>query len=280
MAGLLQVVGTPIGNLADLSPRGEEALRRADVIACEDTRRTRKLLSARGIAAGELVALHAHNERAQSERLLGRLQAGERIALVSDAGMPSISDPGQVLVRAAVDAGIRVEVVPGPSAVIAALVMSGLATDRFVFEGFLPRKGRGRTDRLRQIASEERTVVLFESPHRVGDTLGDLAAVCGESRDVAVARELTKLHEEVWRGSLGDASAVFSAQSPKGEVVVVLAGAEPVAAADDDTVVAALDDLLAAGVDRKTAIATVADDLGVAKRHVYALAVGRRSGSG
>lgn len=273
MAGLLQVVGTPIGNLGDLSPRAVEALAGADVVACEDTRRTRKLLSAKGISAGELIALHAHNERQQSQRLVGRLVAGERVALVSDAGMPSVSDPGQALVSAAIAAGVRVEVVPGPSAVIAALVLSGLPTERFAFDGFLARKGRQRREQLARVAAEARTTVLFESPHRLAALLGDLAATCGVDRRVAVARELTKLHEEMWRGSLSEAAAHFDGDPPKGEVVVVVDGAPATAPPDEDAVEAALADLLAAGVDRKSAIAAVAADLGVAKRNVYAIAV-------
>lgn len=273
MAGLLQVVGTPIGNLGDLSPRAGEALAAADVIACEDTRRTRKLLAAKGIPGRDLVALHAHNERAQTEKLVARLGAGARVALVSDAGMPGVSDPGQMLVAAAVEAGTRVEVVPGPSAVLAALVASGLATDRFAFEGFLPRKGGDRRNRLAQVAAEERTVVLFESPHRLADTLADLADACGDQRPVAVARELTKLHEEVWRGALGAGAAHFAGEAPKGEIVIVVGGAEQVGRPDDATVEAALRDLLEGGADRKAAVAAVASDLGVPKRQVYALAV-------
>ena len=279
MTGLLQIVGTPIGNLGDLSPRAVDALGAADVIVCEDTRRTRKLLSARGIAARELLALHTHNERAQSDRVLARLQAGERVALVSDAGMPSVSDPGQLLVAAAADAGVRLEVIPGPSAVTAAVVVSGLPTDRFVFEGFLPRKGRARGERLAALAAEQRTAVLFESPHRLGATLEDLATATDGGRQVAVARELTKLHEEVWRGTLEDAVRQFGGEAPKGEVVIVLGGAPAAASADEATVEAALRDLLAAGSDRKTAIASVAADLGVPKRQVYGIAV-RLSGDG
>lgn len=280
MAGLLQVVGTPIGNLGDLSPRAAEALAGADVVACEDTRRTRKLLSAKAIPVRELVSLHAHNERERASALVSRLVAGERVALVSDAGMPSVSDPGQALVTAAVEAGVAVEVVPGPSAVLAALVLSGLATDRFAFDGFLARKGRARRGQLASVAAEARTVVLFESPHRLAALLADLRDACGASRRVAVARELTKLHEEVWRGTVEEAAQHFAGDPPKGEVVVVVEGAPAAEPPTGDAVEAALVDLLGDGVDRKTAIATVAADLGVAKRDVYAIAVRLASGDG
>lgn len=207
-AGKLVVVGTPIGNLGDLAPRAVEVLRTADVVAAEDTRRARALLSAAGVPArGRLVSVHAHNEGERAARLVDRALDGAVVAVVSDAGMPGISDPGAALVRAAAAAGVPVEVVPGPSAVLAALAVSGLPSDRFAFEGFLPRRGRSRDRRLAGIAASDRTVVVFESPRRVPGTLADLARVCGPGRPVVVARELTKLHEEVWRGSAREAAA-------------------------------------------------------------------------
>ena len=203
------LVGTPIGNLGDLSPRAVEALATADVIAAEDTRRTRPLLTAAGIpAGGRLVSFHGPNEVELAARLVERIvERKERLVCVTDAGMPGISDPGERLVVAALAAGVAVEVVPGPSAALSALVLSGLPTGRFVFEGFLPRKGRQRAARLEALRGEDRTVVLFEAPHRLLGTLADLAGAFGGDRPVAVARELTKVFETVWRGTLGEAVA-------------------------------------------------------------------------
>ena len=201
----LVLVGTPIGNLGDLSPRAVDELAAADAICCEDTRRTGRLLQHAGVERRPLVVVNDHTEVSAIAGVLERLSRGERVAVVTDAGMPGISDPGERLVRAAVAAGHIVEVVPGPSAAVTALVASGLATGRYAFEGFLPRKGSGRSGRLAEIAVERRTTVLYEAPHRVARTLADLAGACGPDRRVAIARELTKLHEEVWRGSLGDA---------------------------------------------------------------------------
>jgi len=270
----LTLVATPIGNLGDLAPRAVEALRAADVIACEDTRHSRKLLSHAGIPAGNrLLAVHDQNEAASVKRVLGLLDAGRHVAVVTDAGTPGISDPGERLVRAAAAAGHTVDTVPGPSAAITALVISGLPTGRFVFEGFLPRKGHDRTARLADIAAEQRTTVIYESPHRVADTVDDLADVCGPLRRVALARELTKLHEDVWRGSLVDAAAHLTEQPPRGEFVIVLDGAPPPAAAQDEDIEAALRQRLANGTDKKTAIASVAAELGVAKRRVYQIGI-------
>jgi 16S rRNA (cytidine1402-2'-O)-methyltransferase len=191
---------------------------------------------------------------------------------VTDAGMPGISDPGERLVRAAADAGFVVEVIPGPSAVVSALVASGLPTGRFVFEGFLPRKGSGRGERLTELASERRTVVLYEAPHRLAATLADLERSFGPGRRVAVARELTKLHEQVWRGTVADAVAWAAESTPKGEIVLVVDGADEAPPAGDDAVEAALRALLDAGRSKRDAVAEVASTLGVPKRHVYALA--------
>lgn len=269
-AGTLVLVATPIGNLGDLSPRSSRALADADVIACEDTRRTRQLLSHEGIAAGgRLVTVNDHTEAAQVHALLARLDAGERVALVTDAGMPAVSDPGERLVAAAAAAGHRVEVVPGPSAALAALVVSGLPTGRFCFEGFLPRKGRARAERLAELAVERRTTVVFEAPHRVRQTIADLGEVVDPLRRVVIARELTKAFEEVWRGTLADAGIHLAATEPRGEYVVVLDGAgeaPPATAGDvDDALRVRLD----AGIDKKAAIAEVAAELAVPKRQVY-----------
>jgi 16S rRNA (cytidine1402-2'-O)-methyltransferase len=273
MSGALVLVGTPIGNLGDLSPRAVEELARADAVACEDTRRTGRLLAHAGVRAPVLLVVNDHTEAAAVADVLDRLQRGERVAVVSDAGMPGISDPGERLVAAASAAGHRVEVVPGPSAVLAGLVASGLPTGRFVFEGFLPRKGSGRTERLAAVASERRTVVLFEAPHRLARTLADLLEVCGATRRVVLARELTKLHEELWRGSLGSAVERCARVEPRGEYVVVLDGAPEPAPADDDAIRAALAEARGAGVTTRDAVSKVAAALGVPRRRVYDLAV-------
>jgi 16S rRNA (cytidine1402-2'-O)-methyltransferase len=272
--GVLVLVATPIGNLGDLSPRAVRALADADVIACEDTRRTRHLLTHEGIpAGGRLVTVNDHTEAAQVQSLLGRLDAGERVALVTDAGMPAVSDPGERLVAAAAAAGHRVEVVPGPSAALAALVVSGLPTGRFCFEGFLPRKGRARAQRLAEVAAEGRTTVMFEAPHRVRQTVADLGEVIDPQRRLVIARELTKAFEEVWRGTLATAGAHLAATDPRGEYVLVLDGAAPAPAADAGDVDHALQLRLDAGVDKKAAIAEVAAELGVPKRQVYEAAL-------
>lgn len=274
--GRLVLVGTPIGNLGDLSPRAVEMLAAADVIACEDTRRVRQLLSHSGVAAGRrLVAVNDHNEAAQVRWVLERLDAGDTVAVVSDAGMPGISDPGERLVGAAAAAGHDVRVVPGPSAAVAALVVSGLAAGRFCFEGFLPRKSKARAERLEVVAAERRTTVIFEAPHRVRATVSDIAAACGPTRRVAVARELTKLFEEVWRGTLEAACAHLAETEPRGEYVLVVDGA-PVtghAPADEATVESALRARIEGGLDKKAAIAAVASELDVPKRQVYDVAI-------
>jgi 16S rRNA (cytidine1402-2'-O)-methyltransferase len=279
--GVLVLVGTPIGNLGDLSPRAADALAAADAICCEDTRRTGRLLQHAGVQRkGALVVVNEHTEAREVDGVLARLARGERVAVVSDAGMPGISDPGERLVRAAVDAGHVVEVVPGPSAALAALVASGLPTGRFLFEGFLPRKGSGRTERLAAVAAEPRTVVVYEAPHRLARTLADLASVCGDDRPVAVARELTKLHEDVWRGTLGEAAAWVAERPPRGEIVLVLNGAPAPPPPGDDALVDALSAALAAGSSARDAARAVAARLGVPRRHAYDLAVtlARRSG--
>lgn len=275
--GALVLVATPIGNLGDLSPRAVAALRDADVIAAEDTRRTRALCTAAGVpAGGRLRALHAHNERREAGRVVDDVRAGRRVVYVTDAGMPGISDPGERLVRACLDAGLAVEVVPGPSAALHALVVSGLPTGRFAVEGFLPRKGPERAARLAVVAREERTVVLFEAPNRVAATLGDLAAACGPDRRVAVARELTKLHEEVWRGPVAEAAARAAATTPIGEHVLVVAPAPAGAAVSDAEVEAAVRVELASGASVRDAASAVSESLGVARRRAYDAAIRAR----
>lgn len=269
--GILRVVATPIGNLDDLSPRAARVLAEADVIACEDTRVTRKLLS-RAPSRARLVAYHAANERAATEDLVRRIEAGDRVALVTDAGTPGLSDPGRRLVSACLDAGLRVEVVPGPSAAIAALVVSGLPTARFVFEGFLPRTTGARRRRLERLAKEERTLVFFEAPHRLAASLEDMLEVLGD-RPAAMARELTKVHEEVARSTIGDLLP-RAREGVRGEVTLVVAGAPDFdSSAGDDEIVEALRSRIAGGDSKRDAIAAVAKELGVPKKRVYQAAV-------
>jgi len=278
------LVATPIGNLGDLSPRATQVLASADVVCCEDTRRTRQLLAAAGIPTPRLVALHRHSEAARTGQVVAWLQTGQTVALATDAGTPGISDPGARLVAAALAAGIRVTAVPGPNAAVTALVLSGLPTDRFCFEGFLPRQGPERRRRLALIAADERTTVLHEAANRLAGTLADLAAACGGQRPVVVARELTKLHEELWRGSAADAAATFAQRPVRGEVVVVVHGAPPPGPPGDEDVTAALAAHLDAGRSRRDAAAAVAGALGVSRHRAYELALhvehhGRRSSS-
>jgi 16S rRNA (cytidine1402-2'-O)-methyltransferase len=265
----LVVVATPIGNLGDLSPRAAETLRSVDLVLAEDTRRTGRLLQHVGSDVPQR-SLHEHNERERISEVLARIDAGERLALVSDAGTPAVSDPGYRLLAACAEAGVRIEVIPGPSAAVTALVASGLPTDRVAFEGFLPRKGGARRDRLAELATEPRTIVLFVSPHRVADDLGDLASALGEHRPAALTRELTKLHEEVRRAPLGELRNGV-ADGVRGEVTVVIAGAPIETAGDlsDDDLVERVRDLVATGVAKKVAIAEVASAAGVQKRRVY-----------
>jgi 16S rRNA (cytidine1402-2'-O)-methyltransferase len=273
----LVLVATPIGNLGDLSPRAVEALVEADVIACEDMRHSRRLLDHAGVNAHRLITVHDHNEADQVRTILSLLERGKRVALITDAGTPGISDPGQRVVASVAGAGFRVEVVPGPSAVIAALVISGLPTHRFTFEGFLPRKGAERSRRLATIAEASCTTVLYEAPHRLARTLSDLMETCGPLRSVVLVRELTKLYEEVWRGPLSRAVDHVAEIAPRGEYVVVLNAAPPRAPVDDMDIIDALNVRLEAGESRKSAAAEVANSLGVAKRRVYDLATRLRS---
>jgi 16S rRNA (cytidine1402-2'-O)-methyltransferase len=269
-AGRLVLCGTPIGNLDDMSPRAVAALRDADVIACEDTRRTRKLLTHFGIPARELVVLNDQTERRKAPEVVAEIGRGRTVVLVSDAGMPGLSDPGYRLVRACLDAGLEVGVVPGPTAVVTALAVSGLAPGRFVFEGFLPRKAGDRRRRIESIAADTRTIVLFESPHRIEATLEDLRAVLGDRR-VSLARELTKLYEEVLRGTLTEVEAALKEKPPRGEITLVVEGAvhdhkvEPPPA----ELAARARALMDAGVERKEAMARVAEEAGVPRRKVF-----------
>ena len=275
-AGRLVLVATPIGNLGDLSPRARETLDGADVICCEDTRRTRQLLTYAGITGKELLSVHGHNEQPRIAEVVAHLKAGRTVALVSDAGMPALSDPGARTVAAAAGAGAEVTVVPGPNAALAALVVSGLPTDRFCFEGFLPRRGPERRRRIAALAEERRTALVHETAPRLAATLADLAAECGLARQVVVARELTKLHEELWRGRLGDAVEEFAAREVRGEIVLVLEGAAAPAEASDEDVLAAVRHHLDAGATLRDAASGAAADLGVHRRRAYELALATR----
>ena len=264
--GRLIVCATPIGNLGDVSERLHDVLATADVVFAEDTRRVAKLLSHLVISV-RVVSLFVGNERARSDEVVEAVKSGDKVVLVSDAGMPTVSDPGAAAIRAVREAGFPVTVVPGPSAVTTALALSGFGGDRFVFEGFLPRRGREREERLSSIGREERTVVLFASPNRLAADIADLARWCGGSREVAVARELTKLHEESWVGSL--ASAVERWAEPvKGEVTLVLAPAapEPLSAAK---AVERARALVTGGTSVREAARTAADETGVSRREIY-----------
>lgn len=268
--GTLWLVSTPIGNLGDLTPRAIDVLSKVDLICCEDTRRTGKLLHHAGLANRRMAVSNDHTEMHLVDQVLATLGDGHDVAVVTDAGTPGISDPGERLVRAAVEAGYRVSAVPGPSADVVALVLSGLSTARYVFEGFLPRRGHERAERLAEIAAERRTIVLYEAPHRVAGTIADLSAACGPDRLAAVARELTKVFEEVIRGPLGE----IDVGEPRGEYVVVIEGRPtPDSRPSDDDVRSALADEFASGASTRDGVAAVTRQLGVAKRTVYALAL-------
>lgn len=274
--GQLVLVATPIGNLGDVSPRAIEALARAELICCEDTRRTGKLLQHVGVTGKRLAVCNEHTERERVGEVLAVLGAGSSVAVVTDAGTPGISDPGEWLAHAAIEAGFDVSTVPGPTALVSALVSSGLPTARFVFEGFLPRTGSARWQRVAEVAAERRTVVLYEAPHRIERTLADLVDACGPDRPVAVARELTKRFETIERGTLG----TVDIGSPRGEYVIVLGGAGPVARPDGVQVDAVLDELLAGGRSTKDAASEAAARLGISRREAYASAIGRRRRDG
>ncbi|MFC9650053.1 MULTISPECIES: 16S rRNA (cytidine(1402)-2'-O)-methyltransferase [unclassified Streptomyces] len=271
MIGTLVLAGTPIGDVTDAPPRLSTELETADVIAAEDTRRLRRLTQALGVQTrGRVVSYFEGNESARTPELVEALTGGARVLLVTDAGMPSVSDPGYRLVAAAVERDIRVTAVPGPSAVLTALALSGLPVDRFCFEGFLPRKAGERLGRLREAAAERRTLVYFEAPHRLDDTLAAMAEVFGADRRAAVCRELTKTYEEVRRGGLGELAA-WAAEGVRGEITVVVEGApEPVPGElDPEELVRRVRVREEAGERRKEAIAAVAAEAGLPKREVF-----------
>lgn len=274
--GVLVLAATPIGRVGDAPPRLAEELATADVVAAEDTRRLKRLTTDLGVSVtGRVVSYFEGNESARTPALLEALLAGDRVLLVTDAGMPSVSDPGYRLVAAAVEHDVLVTAVPGPSAVLTALAVSGLPVDRFCFEGFLPRKAGERSRRLASLASEPRTMVFFEAPHRTEAALAAMAEALGGDRPAAVCRELTKTHEEVRRGPLSDLVG-WAAEGIRGEVTIVVAGAAPVAevASDPASLLAAVAELEADGVRRKEAIVEIARRAGVPKRDVYNLVHG------
>lgn len=274
----LFVVATPIGNLADITVRAAQVLREVDVVACEDTRHSGRLLKHLGASPRRLVVANEHTEAAAAADIVRELGGGASVALISDAGTPAISDPGQRIVAAVIDAGFEVSAVPGPSAGVAALVVSGLSTARWVMEGFLPRSGRARVEALAAIATDQRTTIVYESPKRLPATLDDLVSACGPDRQAAVVRELTKLHEEVTRGSLAELAERYST-APRGEVVVVIGGA-PSTEVDDDSVATALDERLAAGATVRDAVDAVVAQLGAPRNRVYELAIEIRDARG
>lgn len=269
----LILVATPIGNMGDLAPRAIEQLRSAALVCCEDTRRTGLMLHNLGIDVA-LLRVDEHTEMAAIDRVVAILEGGRSVCLVTDAGSPGISDPGTRLVAAVIERGFEVSAVPGPAALVMALTISGLPTDRFVFEGFLPRRGSDRTARLHEVAEQSRTTVLYEAPHRLERTLADLVDHCGGERRVAICRELTKLHEETWRGSLTEATAYFDEHEPTGEFVIVLAGAPAPSDPSPAEIDRALTARLAAGDGTKDAATRVAAQLHISKKLAYERALG------
>ena len=270
MAGMLYLVPTPIGNLGDISLRCRQTLEQADFIAAEDTRVTLKLLNHLGIKKS-LVSYYEHNKTFQGDRILERILAGETCALVSDAGSPAISDPGEDLVKQCAEAGITVCAIPGPCAAITALSISGQSTGRFCFEGFLSTAKKSRREHLDSLKSETRTMLFYEAPHKLVSTLEDMAQAFGPDRSISLCRELTKLHEEVVRTTLGQAITHYQENPPKGEFVLILAGAQPVQPElpDEQDAAARVKQLMEEGLSRKDAIKQTAKELNMPKNAVY-----------
>lgn len=270
----LWLVATPIGNLEDLSPRSAAVLRAASVICCEDTRHSGTLLKRIGATPDRLIVANDHTEHDAIEEILTILRTGAVVAFISDAGTPAISDPGERIVRAVVEAQLPVHATPGPAAFVMAAALSGLPTTRIAFDGFLPRSGAERRERLTEVARERRTTVLYEAPHRLERTLVDLAEACGGERHIVLARELTKLHEEFWRGSLTDAVLHVRNVEPRGEYALVLAPAtQETTEITDADIRQEIETRIAGGLSKRAAIDEVTTALGVARNRVYALAV-------
>ncbi len=268
----LVLIATPIGNFGDLSPRAIDELTHAESVACEDTRRTGALFAHFGISHAPFIVCNEHTERAASAEIVRRLGRGQTVALVSDAGTPAVSDPGRRVTEAVIESGYVVRSIPGPSAVLVGLTVSGLVTDRFCFDGFLPRKGAERSHRLSSLATERRTSVLFEAPHRLVRTIDDLERVLGGVRQIVLARELTKRYEDVWRGNLTEARAHVAAVEPRGEYVIIVDGAAERALTDEE-ISEALSREFARGASHRDAVSAVVELTGAKKRQVYDLAL-------
>ena len=271
----LWLVATPIGNLEDIAPRAGHVLRTASMILCEDTRHSGSLLKRLGVSGARLVVANDHTEHDAAAVMLGALASGAVVAVITDAGSPGVSDPGERLVRAAVGAGHPVHAVPGPAAFVMAATVSGLPTQRIAFDGFLPRGGAERRNAVTEVAHERRTTVIYEAPHRLVRTIEDLRDACGDGRRVAIARELTKMHETVWRGTLAEAVEFVNSAEPRGEYAIVVEPAPSGAdGATDEEITAELRSRIAAGVSRRGAVDEVTTALGVPRKRVYAISVG------
>ena len=267
--GKLYICGTPIGNLDDVSIRLLKTLRKVDLIACEDTRITIKLLNRFKIKT-RMISYHEHSKREKEDYLIAQLLQGQNIALVSDAGMPTISDPGEELIRRALQTGIPLEVIPGPSALTAALALSGMDTSAFTFAGFLPHRRSRRRGELEQLQSEQKTIILYEAPHRLRECLLDIVEIMGAERKLAIARELTKKHEEVRRGTAGELLHHFSSSPPRGEICLLIAPSEDKAAETNwELIIAETEELINLGMDKKEAFKIKAKDYGIKKNELY-----------
>ncbi len=277
--GVLYLVGTPIGNLQDISERAKKVLSEVSFVAAEDTRNSLKLLTCLGIRA-ELVSYFEHNKRASGERIISRLLSGESCALITDAGMPAISDPGEDIVRLCADAGIKVTVVPGACAAVSALALSGLPTGKFVFEGFLSANKSERRSRLEELRCEGRTLIIYEAPHKLRSTLSDMAEIFGNTRRISLCRELTKLNEDVMRTTLGEAVSHYEKNEPRGEYVLVIDGSDEAAIAEENPLLSLSPEehvghYIKSGMKKMDAIKAAAKDRGVPKSELYNALVGK-----
>ena len=270
----LVVIGTPIGNLGDISERAIKELREVDLICCEDTRRTGKLLNLLNInPRPDLEVVNEHTEEKRANEILNRITAGLRVALVTDAGMPGIADPGQYLIKSAIDHEINLEIVPGPTAGIVALIASGLPTSRFVFQGFIPRKGEERQRRIEEIARDDKTTVIYESGKRIERTIQDLLNICGDERKAIIARELTKMHEEIQRGTLRHLQTKMSDISTKGEFVLILSGISEDHYVSDSLLKEELQEIIGRGKSKRDAVKELTSKYKLSKRRVYDLSI-------
>ena len=270
----LVVIGTPIGNLGDISERAIKELREVDLICCEDTRRTGKLLNLLNInPRPDLEVVNEHTEEKRANEILNRITAGLRVALVTDAGMPGIADPGQYLIKSAIDHEINLEIVPGPTAGIVALIASGLPTSRFVFQGFIPRKGEERQRRIEEIARDDKTTVIYESGKRIERTIQDLLNICGDERKAIIARELTKMHEEIQRGTLRHLQTKMSDISTKGEFVLILSGFSEDHYVSDSHLKEELQEIIGSGKSKRDAVKELTSKYQLSKRRVYDLSI-------